>query len=114
MGCLQRCTGISARDHKLLKTFPPEERYTLVDQARRALNSIILNIAEGANRTTDKDRRVYINRAHGSLDEVVSCFDCAVDDGYITQQQRAVILEKASSLAKRLRKFTEHLSVSSS
>ena len=96
--------------NKLLKTFPKEEKYALVDQTKRALNSIVLNIAESANKNTDKDMRVYINRSHCSLDEVVACLDCALDDNYITEQEHQIYLEKASSLAKRLRKFTQHLS----
>jgi len=94
----------------LLKTYPKEEKYALVDQTKRALNSIVLNIAESANKNTDKDMRVYINRAHCSLDEVVSCLDCALDDGYITKEKRAETLKVASSLAKRLRAFTKQLS----
>ena len=94
----------------LLKTFPAEEKYALVDQTKRALNSIVLNIAEGANKSTDKDTRLYINRAHCSLDEVISCLDCALDDGYITKKHHDVMLEYAGSLARRLRRFTGHLS----
>ena len=95
---------------KFLKTYPAEEKYALVDQTKRALNSIILNIAEGANKKTDKDTRLYINRAHCSLDEVVACLDCALDDDYITKEQHEEALQKASSLAKRLRGFTNKLS----
>ena len=98
---------------ELLKTYPKEEKYTLVGQTKRALNSIVLNIAEGANKNTDKDMRVYINRAHCSLDEVVSCLDCAFDDRYINKEKQGEALKKASSLAKRLRGFTSKLSSSS-
>src|SRR3989344_850704 len=96
--------------NELLKTLPKEEKYDLIDQGKRALNSIILNIAESANKNSDKDTRLYINRAQCSLDEVVACLDCALQDGYITQSQHAKALEKASSLAKRLKAFTVHLS----
>lgn len=60
--------------NKLLKEYSKEEKYALVGQSKRALNSIILNIAESANRNTGKDMRLYINRAHCSLDEVIACF----------------------------------------
>jgi four helix bundle protein len=100
--------------NKLLKTYPKEEKYTLIDQTKRALNSIILNIAESANKNTDKDMRVYINRAHCSLDEAISCLDCALDDEYISQKEHESKLKQAQSLAKRLRKFTRHLSSSQS
>ena len=96
--------------NELLKTYPKEEKYALVDQTKRALNSIVLNIAESANRNTDKDMKVYINRAHCSLDEVIACLDCALDDGYITIEQEDEAMQKASSLAKRLRGFTSKLS----
>lgn len=96
--------------NSLLKTLPKEEKYLLVDQGKRALNSIILNIAESANKSSDKDTRLYINRAQCSLDEVVACLDCALQDDYISQNQHTEALEKASSLAKRLKAFTIHLS----
>lgn len=94
----------------LINKYPKEEKYALVDQTKRALNSVVLNIAEGANRNTDKNMRVYINHAQGSLDEVIACLDCGLDDGYITIAQHEASLQKASSLAKRLNAFTRHLS----
>lgn len=99
--------------NRALKDYPKEEKYALVDQTKRALNSIILNIAEGSNKNSDKDTRVYINRAHGSLDEVVACLDCALDDKYITDRQHDLFLKNAASLAKRLRAFTGYLNKNS-
>jgi len=96
--------------NRLLRNYPQEEKYALVDQTKRALNSIILNIAEGANKGTDKETKLYILRAANSLDEVVSCLDCGLDDGYITEDQHKNILQKASSLAKRLKGFIGKLS----
>lgn len=96
--------------NEILKSYPKSEIYALTDQTKRALNSIVLNIAESTNKSTDKDMRLYINRAHCSLDEVVSCLDCALDDGYISEVQHSEFLEEARSLAKRLRKFTGYLS----
>ena len=96
--------------NKLLKTYPKEELYSLVDQTKRALNSILLNIAKGSNKNTDKDTRVYVNRAQGSLDEIIACLDCAVDDGYITPKQQDEQLIKAGALAKQLKKFSTFLS----
>ncbi len=70
---------------------------------------MVLNIAESANKNTDKDRRVYINRSHCSLDEVVACLDCASDNNYIIEEENRIFLEKLSSLAKRLHCFNNYL-----
>lgn len=89
--------------------FPKEERFLLTDQIRRALNSMILNIAEGANRSTDKDTNSFMNRALTSLDEVVAGLDCAHDDGYINIETHELYLTKAENIAKQLRGFSNHL-----
>lgn len=99
--------------NQLLKVFPKEEKYVLVDQAKRALNSVVLNIAEIVNQNADKDTKIYINRSHCLSDEVVVCLDCALDDGYITKEKNDKVLQKISSLAKRLKGFTRQLSVKS-
>ncbi len=96
--------------YDISKRFPSRENFGLTDQIRRAANSIILNIAEGANKRSDKDTRLYINRASCSLDEVVACLDCAVDSGYITQTMQDKTLNEASVLAKQLNAFAFRLS----
>lgn len=102
--------ALRARIDKIVRAFPQVEQYALTDQARRASLSVVLNIAESANKSTDKDMRMFLNRAHCSLDEVVACFDCALDQRYITLEQHRSVLDQASSLAKRLNGFTNHLS----
>lgn len=65
------------------KYFPGEEKYLLTDQIIRAANSIVLNVAEGTDRGTDKDFALFLNRSHTSLNEVVACLDIALKEGYI-------------------------------
>ena len=96
--------------NQLMKNnFPKDEIYLLIDQIRRALNSLVLNIAEGANRSTDKDTNSFMNRALTSLDEVVAGLDCALDDGYIKAETHELYLTKAENIAKQLRGFSNHL-----
>ena len=45
----------SARVYSMVKKFPSEERFDLTSQARRAGNSVVLNIAEGSGRGTKQD-----------------------------------------------------------
>lgn len=93
----------------LWQKFPVEEKYALTDQIKRAANSIILNIAEGSNKTTDKDTRLYITRSLGSLDEVVACLDAALDEEYISTKEHDEGLTEAASLARRLKAFITYL-----
>jgi len=91
------------------KIFPPEERYGLLSQLWRALDSIILNIAEGSDRGTDKDFAHFLNNAHTSLNEVVSCLDVALDNNYISGKEHQIFLEKAAILADQLTAFRKRL-----
>lgn len=99
------------KELKLLtkKKFPKEEQYCLTSQTWRALDSIVLNIAEGADRGTDKDFAYYLNNSHTSLNEVVACLDLALDDDYITKQEHQEYLETAERLANQLTAFRKRL-----
>ncbi len=94
----------------VIKLFPKEEVYVLGDQIRRAMLSVILQIAEGSNRKTEKDKNLFINRSLTSLDEVVACLDCALKDGYIAQGHYKELLEKIEQIAKQLRGFGKYIS----
>lgn len=79
--------------------FPKTEQRSLTSQLYRALDSIILNIAEGSDRGTDKDFAHFLNLSHASLNEVATCLDLARDAKYIDQAIHANQLIKAEGLA---------------
>nr|WP_321409420.1 four helix bundle protein [uncultured Carboxylicivirga sp.] len=56
--------------YELTKAFPSEEIYALTSQIKRAVVSIPSNIAEGANRNTDKEFIQFLYIALGSASEV--------------------------------------------
>lgn len=85
--------------------FPKDENYVLRPQLWRALDSIVLNIAEGADKHSDKDFSHFLNTALGSLNEVVGCLDCALDDGYITDKDHQEYLTKAENIVRQLKAF---------
>lgn len=93
----------------LLKDFPASERFSLVDQINRAANSICLNIAEGSNRASDKDKAHFLNQALTSLEEVISAFDLSLDDHYITQKEMDNLLILGEDIGKQLIGFSKSL-----
>lgn len=91
--------------HELVKKFPAEERFDLTSQARRAANSIVLNIAEGSGRGTKKDFSHFLDMAIGSTFETVACFFIAEKQSYISKQDLEKIKREAEFLGKRINAF---------
>lgn len=91
------------------KKFPREEQFGLLSQLWRALDSVILNIAEGADRGTDKNFAHFLNIARTSLNEVIACLDVALDCQYSTSEEYNYFLEKAALLVQQLTAFRRKL-----
>src|SRR3989344_4254453 len=89
--------------------FPKDEKFALLSQLSRALDSIILNLAEGADRGTDKDFALFLNRSHTSLNEVVACLDIALDVNYINSEEHEMWLAKSAQNANQLTAFRKHV-----
>lgn len=94
---------------EIVSQIPKEEKFGLISQLRRALTSIVLNIAEGAYRESDKDLAHFLNQAETSLNEVVSCFDICYDDGYISVEDVDRFSEKAENLVNQIIAFRKKL-----
>jgi four helix bundle protein len=91
------------------KHFPLNERFVLKNQLLRAATSIILNIAEGSNRSTNKDFANFLNISRTSLDEVVACFDIALAENYISKELHQDFLKEAENLSNQLTAFRKKL-----
>ena len=91
------------------KYFPDYELYLLGDQIIRAANSIILNIAEGTDRSTDKDFANFLNKSHTSINEIVACLHIALLDRYISKEIHIQYLENAQKLANQITAFRRKL-----
>jgi four helix bundle protein len=92
-----------------VKKFPPDEQFNLTSQARRAANSIVLNIAEGCGRGTKKDFSRFLDMALGSTFETVACFFLARKQSYVSQAELDEIKRIGESLSKRINAFKRTL-----
>ena len=72
--------------YALVKTLPVEEKYALGDQMRRAVVSVTSNIAEGSGRQSLKDQAHFLELSYGSLMEVMSQIDLALDLNFIDNE----------------------------
>lgn len=64
------CHELALAVYDATRSFPPEERYGLVSQARRAAFSVPAAIAEGGAKRGSREFRRYLDVALGSLSEL--------------------------------------------
>ena len=83
------------------RSFPPEEKYALGDQLRRAAVSVPSNIAEGNGRETKRDYLRFLVQARGSLFEVQTQLELARRLGHL---QDTSALEALSQEISRMLK----------
>lgn len=72
---------------QLSAKFPADERFNLVSQIRRAVDSIALNISEGAIGQSNLELKKFMGYAIRSLAEVVTCLHKANRRTYISVQE---------------------------
>ena len=70
---------------KLVKTFPNDERFRLVDQIIRSSRSVPANISEGFGRFHFQENIQFCRQARGSLSETLEHLICALDEEYIDE-----------------------------
>ena len=85
--------------------FPKEETYNLTSQIRRAVDSIALNISEGAIGQSNPEFKKFINYSIRSLAEVVTCLYKASFRHYIDEREFKTLYEYAFNLMNMMVAF---------
>lgn len=73
--------------NRLFYKFPKEEVYNLSSQIRRAVDSIALNISEGAIGQSNPEFKKFVAYAIRSLTKVVHCLHKASSREYISENE---------------------------
>ena len=88
--------------YRITATFPKEERYSLVNQLRRAAVSVPSNIAEGHGRSRTGDYLHHLSVAVGSLSEVETQVQISRRLEYIAEDDQSRLLDSCNAIAKML------------
>jgi len=84
--CYQLALQVLREAYRVAELLPPEERYNLTHQMRKAAVSVVLNIAEGYGRYHYLDSLRFYYIARGSLDETLSGFVICDEVGYTSEE----------------------------
>jgi four helix bundle protein len=79
----QKGYAVTLAVYRWTRQFPPEERFGLAVQMRRAAVSIPANIAEGFARRKPNDKARFYNIAEGSAEELSVFVRLASELGYV-------------------------------
>ena len=86
------------------------KEYGFKDQITRAGLSIPSNIAEGFGRSTDRDKRNFLNYAKGSCAEFRSQTYIGIKAGFIDNDVGTAWLDDSNKISSMLTKLMEYLS----
>lgn len=94
--------------YAVLKHYPADERFALIDQMRRAVISVPSNLAEGLSRTAIKEQAHFLEIAYGSLMEIDCQLDISLDLGYISNEMKQLLDIEINAIAKMIRALKMH------
>ncbi|TRX72333.1 four helix bundle protein [Carboxylicivirga sp. M1479] len=95
--------------YKITSSFPPEERFGLTNQIRRASVSIPSNIAEGFGRKSDGDFTRFLSIALGSNYEVQTQIEISCNIGILDKKEISGLLSELVEIEKMLKSLKSKL-----
>lgn len=98
----QRSMTLAASIYTLTERFPKREIFGLTAQIRRCAVSVPSNIAEGHGRLSDRCLVQFLGHARGSLYELQSQAELAIQLGFIEPADAQQVLEQVHEVARML------------
>jgi four helix bundle protein len=98
----QKSMALAKEIYKLTAKFPPEEKFGLISQMRRAVVSIPSNIAEGQARNTTGEFVQFISHAEGSLAELDTQLTLAVELNFLPAEKAKFCMDSIAELRRML------------
>jgi four helix bundle protein len=97
------------RAYCLVRQLPPEEKYALASQMRRAALSVTNNIAEGHGRWHYQENIQFCRVSRGSVDELIDDINTCEDEGYGDPALVGELKIKAYDLIRRINSYIAYL-----
>ena len=98
----QKAMDLAEQCYFATKAFPPEERFGLTSQIRRAAVSVPANIAEGQGRFHTKEFLNHLSMARGSLFELETELQLSQRVGFLSQEPLDSLLALSAEISRML------------
>lgn len=95
---------------KITKKLPREFRFELGSQVVRSSYSVILNIAEGSGKISDRELNRFVDIALGSVYETVAGIDTLRLEGFASEEEFASVKDIAGKIGDQLGGFKKVMS----
>ncbi len=94
---------------KIVRKIPKEYRYEIGSQLIRSSLSVVLNIAEGAGKNSDKELNHFFDISLGSLFEVFATADVLRENKLMDDSDFSTISEYVESIGDQLGGFKKSI-----
>ena len=101
--------GFRKKIYKLIKGLPPDEKYNLGDQMRRASLSLTNNIGEGHGRYHFQENIQFCRISRGSLMELIDDLNTCIDEKYFPQNHMEALKAEGYTVNKMLNGYIAYL-----
>lgn len=105
----QKARIIAAKIFRLSNSGDFARDFTLRDQIKRSVISIMANIAEGHGRRTDTEFANFLNIARGSATETQSHLYVAMDLNYLQKEEFLEIYQMLEEVSKMTISLSQYL-----
>jgi four helix bundle protein len=105
----QKSMQLVTEIYLLAKNFPKEEIYGLTSQIKRAVISVPSNIAEGQGRDSTREFIHHLSIAYGSLMEVETQLQIAVNLNFVEQMKINEIYTRTSEIGRLINGLSRSL-----
>jgi len=94
---------------QLVKTFPKDEKFNLINQLKRSSRSVPSNISEGWGRFHFNDKLSYYDRSLGSLEETENHLIEARNNNYINEEKKQYFDKKILKIMVLLKRMIKNI-----